>query len=202
MPGGQSNTAQGARGFAAGNYAKAYHGESFVWGSGSTFIDTAVTPNVRTTAKSTANNEVTFKADGGFRIITAINTTTGVPTAGSYITAGGGGWNNYSDRNVKENIVKVDGRDVLARIAKMDISSWNYKSQDDSIRHIGPMAQDFYSVYGLGTSDKHINTIDIDGVALAAIQGLYDVVKDVVREKEEKIARLEARLAKLESKLN
>ncbi len=26
---------------------------------------------------------------------------------------------------------------------------------------------------GLGTDDKHINTIDADGIALAAIQGLY-----------------------------
>jgi hypothetical protein len=40
-----------------------------------------------------------------------------------------------------------------------------------SRRHIGPMAQDFYSAFGL--DDKRITTIDEGGVALAAIQGLY-----------------------------
>jgi hypothetical protein len=40
-------------------------------------------------------------------------------------------------------------------------------------RHIGPMAQDFHAAFGLdGTDDKHIATVDADGAALAAIQGL------------------------------
>lgn len=40
------------------------------------------------------------------------------------------------------------------------------------------MAQDFYTAFGLGDSDKAISTIDLDGVALAAIQGLYQVVQE------------------------
>ena len=54
----------------------------------------------------------------------------------------------------------------------MPISTWNYKAQTDSVRHMGPMAQDFHAAFGLGVSDKLIDTIDPDGVALAAIQGL------------------------------
>ena len=38
---------------------------------------------------------------------------------------------------------------------------------------MGPMAQDFYAAFGLGEDDTHISTVDADGVALAAIQGLY-----------------------------
>jgi predicted lipoprotein len=38
---------------------------------------------------------------------------------------------------------------------------------------MGPMAQDFYAAFGLGEDDKHIDTVDADGVALAAIQALY-----------------------------
>jgi hypothetical protein len=34
------------------------------------------------------------------------------------------------------------------------------------------MAQDFYAAFGLGTDDKHISTVDADGVAFAAIQEL------------------------------
>ena len=41
---------------------------------------------------------------------------------------------------------------------------------------------------------KHITTVDADGVALAAIQGLYQVVQ----EKDAEIQMLKARLAALE----
>ncbi len=64
--------------------------------------------------------------------------------------------------------------------------TWNYRSQDAAIRHIGPVAQDFYAAFGVGEDDRHISTIDADGVALAAIQGLYQVVQ----QKETRIADL------------
>ncbi|MBK8128134.1 MAG: hypothetical protein IPK53_04070 [bacterium] len=44
--------------------------------------------------------------------------------------------------------------------------------QDDGIRHIGPMAQDFYAAFGIGESDTTITTIDADGVLFAAVQEL------------------------------
>jgi hypothetical protein len=59
------------------------------------------------------------------------------------------------------------------------------------------MAQDFYAAFGLGEDDKHINTVDPDGVALAAIQGLYELVQ----EKDAKISALEARLEAMEASL-
>jgi hypothetical protein len=40
------------------------------------------------------------------------------------------------------------------------------------------MAQDFYAAFGVGESDRHINTVDADGVALTAIQGLYEIVRE------------------------
>jgi len=41
------------------------------------------------------------------------------------------------------------------------------------VRHVGPMAQDFYVAFGVGADDKHITSIDEDGVALAAIKALH-----------------------------
>jgi hypothetical protein len=99
-----------------------------------------------------------------------------------------------SDRNVKTNIESIDQREILARVAKMPIRQWNYKDDDASVRHIGPMAQDFHSAFGLGDTDKAIYNIDSNGVALASIQALYQIVQ----EKDEKIAGLESRLAQLE----
>jgi len=61
---------------------------------------------------------------------------------------------------------------VLARLMRVPVSTWSYTGQDASIRHMGPMAQDFYAAFGLGEDNKHISTVDADGVALAAIQGL------------------------------
>ena len=67
---------------------------------------------------------------------------------------------------------------MLERLADVPIQTWRYKGQDDSITHMGPTAQDFYAAFGLGIDDKHIVTVDGNGVALAAIQGLYELVKD------------------------
>jgi len=107
----------------------------------------------------------------------------------------GGTWTNASDRNNKENITAVDAREVLEKVATMPIARWNYKIESDSTQHIGPMAQDFHAAFGLGDSEKSIATIDADGVALAAIQGLNEIVK----EKDCRISELEERLAKLEA---
>ena len=39
-------------------------------------------------------------------------------------------------------------------------------------QHIGPVAQDFHAAFSLGSDDKSITTVDAEGVALTAIQGL------------------------------
>jgi hypothetical protein len=88
--------------------------------------------------------------------------------------------------------------DVLERLAAIEISTWNYKTQDHSIRHMGPMAQDFYAAFGLGEDQKRINTVDADGVALAAVQGLNVKLQLRLEEKDRQIDRLEGRVAELE----
>ena len=87
-----------------------------------------------------------------------------------------------SDRNLKENIAPIDGKEVLTRLAGIPVSSWNYKNQGPSIRHIGPMAQDFKAAFSVGESDRFINMVDSGGVALASIQGLYSILQDKDKE--------------------
>lgn len=77
-----------------------------------------------------------------------------------------------SDRNLKENITPVDSAAILEKVATMPISTWNYNYDEDQIPHMGPMAQDFHAAFGLGVDNKTIASMDKDGVALAAIQGL------------------------------
>ena len=67
------------------------------------------------------------------------------------------------------------------------------------VRHLGPMAQDFHSAFGLdGKDDKHISVVDEGGVALAAIQGLNEKLKEKDAQKDAEIKALEKRLSYLE----
>ena len=80
-----------------------------------------------------------------------------------------------SDRNAKEAFESIDPREILAAVARLPIERWSYKGE--TIRHLGPMAQDFAAAFGLGADDRHIFPLDAAGVALAALQGLHDLVQ-------------------------
>jgi hypothetical protein len=92
-----------------------------------------------------------------------------------------------SDRNLKHELEPVDTQAVLERVSRLPISTWSYKTDDPSVRHMGMMAQDFHAQFGLGTTDKAYNPVDAHGVEMAAIQALY-----------ERLQAQEARIQKLE----
>lgn len=178
VPGGNSNLAQGAFSFAAGRRAKANNDGCFSWADSNNF-DFACG----------LNNAFTARATGGVYLVTGINGS-GANAAGVQVAAGGNAWSALSDRDSKANFTPVDGRAVVEKLAGIPVSTWNYKTQDEAIRHIGPMAQDFAAAFKVGEDDKHITTIDADGVSLAAIQGLYQMVQ----ERDLRIRQLEAEL--------
>ena len=106
---------------------------------------------------------------------------------------------NTSDRNLKTNFSSVNSLDILEKVVRLPISRWNYKSDRSSVRHVGPMAQDFRAAFKLnGNDDKHISTVDEGGVALAAIQGLNTKLEAQNAKLRASLAALEARLSKLE----
>ena len=121
--------------------------------------------------KALADNQFVVRASWGTIFYSDSTATNGVT-----LFAGSGSWASVSDMNKKENFCEVSGEDVLLKLSKIKITSWNYKSQSTSIRHIGPMAQDFYKAFKLGESKKKINMVDIDGVNLLAIKALYNRV--------------------------
>ncbi len=179
VPGGYYNLAQGYGSLAAGYSAKANNIGCFVWGD---VYEEDVTCDV--------DNRWVARARGGVYFYTNAGLTTG-----AYLAAGEGSWSSISDRNMKANIEAVETTTVLEALMEVPISTWNYTTQDDSIRHIGPMAQDFYAAFGVGGNDTAITTIDADGVALAAIQGLYAenlALKAQVDDLETRLTALEA----------
>jgi len=105
-----------------------------------------------------------------------------------------------SDRNLKENFQPVDARAVLAKVIALPLNEWSYK-QDTTTRHIGPMAQDFYAAFAVGPDDKHIATVDADGVALAAIQGLNQKLEGRSQRSEARSQLLEEKLEQKETEI-
>ena len=96
-----------------------------------------------------------------------------------------------SDRTRKTDFARVDAGQVLQQVVTLPIGTWSYLSQGPAVRHIGPIAQDFHTAFGVGEDDTHINMVDANGVALAAIQGLYQLIADQQRE----LTMLQMRLA-------
>jgi trimeric autotransporter adhesin len=84
-----------------------------------------------------------------------------------------GAINPPSDRAVKAEFREVNPRLILQKLLQLKIELWKYQKDQGKADHIGPMSQDFSKAFSVGTDDKHISTVDADGVALAAIQGLH-----------------------------
>lgn len=185
VPGGEFNSAEGLSSFAAGHRAKALHDGSFVWSDDVGF-------DFPVAGQAQANNSFFARATGGFLFVTAVNGVSGLPASSAYLAPGSGSWADLSDRDAKENIQQVDAGRVLEQLVRIPVSTWNYKSQEEKIRHIGPMAQDFHSAFGVGEEERYISTVDAQGVALAAIQGLYRVVEEEKRTIQELRAELDA----------
>ena len=107
--------------------------------------------------------------------------SSGLAVNGTFVSA--------SDRNAKENFSEVDPASILQRVADLPLSSWNYRDDEKKVRHIGPMAQDFFASFAVGPDDKHITTVDADGIALAAIKALK-AENDALKARLEKIELL------------
>jgi hypothetical protein len=188
VPGGTDNRADGQYSFAAGRRAKIaqdHHG-AFL------FAD-----HLDYDFNSANADEFAVRATGGVRFVSEVGTG-GDPSAGVLLKPGDSQWENLSDRAAKENLVPVDAKDALAKLLAVPISTWNYKTQDPSIRHMGPMAQDFHAAFGLGDEERYIGSLDADGVALAAIQGLHEIVE----EKDAEISKLKEQNVDLEGRLS
>jgi hypothetical protein len=177
-----SNVTAGAnKSFAMGSAVNMQHLGSF--GFGDDILSAS-------TLTSSAINQLSARFRGGYQFFTNATNTIGVSLA-----ADGNSWATISDSTKKENFISAPN-DILEKIANMKIGTWNYKTQEKSVRHWGPMAQDFYTNFGkdaFGTigNDTTIASADIDGVMMAAIKALILENKALQKKNEQLEAKLE-----------
>ena len=199
--GGSQNAASGQFSLAAGRRAKATTTGTFMWADSRDFD---FQPSV--------SNFFGVRATGGVGFTVAINPANGAVTQYCNLLPGVASWQCTSDRNAKENFAAVDSRKVLEQLVAMPLSTWNFKGADPGVRLLGPTAQDFHAAFGLGNDDKTIVGTNLHGVALAAVQGLHEIVQaneaqmrvlladkdDQIRAQGRELATLRERLAELE----
>ena len=196
--GGSGNTTIAAYSIAAGENAVAAHRGSFVWaGAQATSQDTLA---------STGPGQFIIRAPGGawFGSSTTVDIPDGAILAtdsGAFLSKGGT-WSNSSDKHRKTEFAAIDPQTLLSKLATIPMQSWSYINEGPQIRHIGPTAQDFYAAFGLGSDDRHIATVDADGVALTAIQGLYQLNTDqaqIIANQAAQLQQFEDRLRAIEA---
>ncbi|WP_323137975.1 tail fiber domain-containing protein [Streptomyces sp. NBC_01433] len=67
----------------------------------------------------------------------------------------------------------VNGYQVLEQVVQLPVSTWRYHWDPPHVRHLGPMAQDWWKAFKVGENDRTICCTDTNGVALVAIQALH-----------------------------
>ncbi|HYJ79365.1 MAG TPA: DUF6212 domain-containing protein [Longimicrobiaceae bacterium] len=175
------NTASGAASVALG-----YHAHTNARQGSFVFSDRSSVDTLRAGVNHSAN----WRVSGGFRVFTASNLSTGVTiqsgasvsnwgqsnavistSTGAYLGTDGL-WHDVSDVNRKHRFEDLDVEDVLIRLRDLPIATWSYRVDEPTVRHLGPTAQDFHRVFGLGSDPTTIAGVDEGGVALAGIQAL------------------------------
>jgi len=203
--GGGVNRASGTRATVpGGGFGAAESPNSFVWNDNSEYHSL---PNVsrdglssdKTVASDdsdpTGSNTFSVSATGGVRFITGSDQVT-------YLTDASTGWTSASSRAVKTNIDPVDPGEALAGVEQLEVATWEYENDDGEgagTTHIGPMAEEFHDAFDVGDSDKHINSINADGAAFAAIQGLSEKLDEKTEQIEEQQDRIEHQAARIEA---
>jgi hypothetical protein len=198
---GEDNVASGAASVALG-----YHAHTNARQGSFVFSDRSSVDTLRAGVNHSAN----WRVSGGFRIFTSSNLSTGVTiqsgtsvsnwgqssavistSTGALLTTGGV-WQNASDVNRKHDFEDVSGEEVLTKLRDLPLTTWSYRVEPDSVRHMGPTAQDFYAAFGLGTSDLSIGTVDADGVALVSAKALERRTTEQAEEIRRQAARIDA----------
>jgi hypothetical protein len=170
---GMGNQASGDYNFVGGYQAQSDYNNCFLWADYSTYQPLA----------SSAANQFLVRSSGGIAFYSSGNMMSGVALGpGEY------SWSSIVPPGPELNTRPVDGEEILTKVEQLPLLYYSHKDQENGVEHIGPMAQDFYALFGLGEDERHISTLDPSGVALAGVKELLNRIEEL----EYRIAELEA----------
>ena len=204
--GGQGAVALGYRTTANNDYSVAlgYRASNNTHTGTMAMGDESTTDSVR----NQADNEFRIRYNGGIRMRVSAAANGNTPGAGGNVgcdlTVAVPSWTCGSSRTIKENFLAVDGEDVLLRLRTLPITTWSMIGGGGGVRHMGPVAEDFYRAYGLGLGETTIGLSDIDGVSLAAAKALEARTSQLQQQltaRDAEVARLRDEVAELRAQV-
>lgn len=154
----------------------------------------------------------------GYRFFTNTALSNGIMADG-----GDSDWTQISDSNRKEYILRMDPMIVIQKIKELKISSWSYKNikedmkKENKKRNYGPMAQNFYSLfgkdkYGSFSTEETLKGHDLSSIFMLGVQGMklkieqHNAEIKRVKVKSEKIgdeiSNVASKIDSIEDKLN
>jgi hypothetical protein len=148
-------------------------------------------------------NQGTIRATGNISLNTNAKPALGRAidhVSGAHLTVAGV-WQNASDIHSKTDFQGIDPQTILQGVLNLPVQQWRYKVENQEVKHLGPTAQDFQQIFGLGNSETSIGTVDADGVALAAIQGLHLQTSEELQNLKKENTELRQRLDAMEALL-
>lgn len=157
------------------------------------------------TLTSSATNRYHMRFSNGYRFY-----TNAALTSGAQIGSSGSSWSSISDINAKENIKPLDNDYNYNAIIGLPVYSWSYTHTSPEERHFGPMAQDYFPLFGfdgLGyTSDSlRISNVHLVSLSISALQGYSQLSQELsgeIETEKEKQKKLLERLKHLEERLD
>lgn len=141
-----------------------------------------------------ANSNTRLNSINNFPIVFLLNSVERLrlPTTGNVITAAngaflssGGTWTNASSRELKKDIVDLDGNEALQAVEKLNPVKFQYKAEPGQ-QYVGFIAEDVPNLVAMNDR-KSLNPMDV-----------VAVLTKVVQEQQKTIEKLNARLTELE----
>ena len=135
------------------------------------------TNTANTNIHTWSNNQCIMRYTNGYYLYTGDN-------LGAKLDSGASSWTSICSKTVKTKIQDVDHEQTLEKLDQLTVEQWHYNKDPTQHGYIGPYAEDFHQLFDSQASDG-IQTLELDGVALSSIKGLYTKHKKLEQDHQE-----------------
>ena len=129
-----------------------------------------------------ANNQCIMRYTGGFYFYNS-NSASSFGGTGVQLPRGAASWIVMSSRADKVKISDVDHELDLEKLDHIPVERWYYKHNPE-LAYTGPYAEDLYQYFETGQSGG-IQTIEMDGILMSCLKGLYSKYKKLQQDHDE-----------------